>query len=529
MSDSDSDDFFSDILALRQKIGLGDVATRPSPTVPANNTPASKAGSKRATEPVQSPAREPKRRSTTEFSVVSARPAVRAHVTGVSPAEIAALLSPRRQTQRAAGKRSSSGSDGKNYSMLATSAGQIPSRTPESRITSTRPTPSKSWSPRPTPTKSRSVASLPTTPKVLFNSLDSRRRSKGKESPLPDSRLSLSGAESQSASPSSALFDTRGLWDSVGAGLLQTPVRRHQQLVLSPVGLSKRPFRPVSNGLPLTEGNTYAASPLGNENGLLGSVEEALVTDADIDLAKRKLGEEQAITQQQIIRDIRERMMKFSLPGETATLGEHVWVESATILCQFYTLGHGKVSYSEEGIRWYGEALGPVATVAQWTADKDVDRLDSPAATVTMLLFPWARISGLRRKFIDEEEYIMFTANDDLGVAFEIGNLSVTAGAIGALVRDMAETMAQALGKELPLAPVVNSDDNGGAASEDAFLDDLNVARSLLWRAAKGECQLTDMDISKALDDRVFADTAVSMVRSLGNNLVAGALATLRR
>ncbi|KAJ1996580.1 hypothetical protein H4R26_006143, partial [Coemansia thaxteri] len=221
--------------------------------------------------------------------------------------------------------------------------------------------------------------------------------------------------------------------------------------------------------------------------------------------------------------------MKFSLPGETATLGEHVWVESATILCQFYTLGHGKVSYSEEGIRWYGEALGPVATVAQWTADKDVDRLDSPAATVTMLLFPWARISGLRRKFIDEEEYIMFTANDDLGVAFEIGNLSVTAGAIGALVRDMAETMAQALGKELPLAPVVNSDDNGGAASEDAFLDDLNVARSLLWRAAKGECQLTDMDISKALDDRVFADTAVSMVRSLGNNLVAGALATLRR
>ncbi|KAJ1818494.1 hypothetical protein LPJ60_004301 [Coemansia sp. RSA 2675] len=142
---------------------------------------------------------------------------------------------------------------------------------------------------------------------------------------------------------------------------------------------SRRPFVAVARGLSITNGSP----PANNETGLLGSVEDALVTDADIDVAKRKLGEEQAITRQQIISDIRERMMKFSISQSAVAEcgGWSEWLDSVTILCQFYTLGHGKLSYGKEGICWRGETLGPIATAAQTAPNNANDFASVPLGT----------------------------------------------------------------------------------------------------------------------------------------------------
>ncbi|KAJ2590605.1 hypothetical protein EV177_009038, partial [Coemansia sp. RSA 1804] len=69
------------------------------------------------------------------------------------------------------------------------------------------------------------------------------------------------------------------------------------------------------------------------------NVEEALVTEADLEASRRKLGEEYALTQQQIIRDIRDRLMGFAY-SSFMFLDAIEWRESVSLLCQFYTLGH---------------------------------------------------------------------------------------------------------------------------------------------------------------------------------------------
>ncbi|KAJ2339769.1 hypothetical protein GGH91_004381, partial [Coemansia sp. RSA 2671] len=313
------------------------------------------------------------------------------------------------------------------------------------------------------------------------------------------------------------------------------------QLVLLPVGSSRRPFVAVARGLSITNGSP----PANNETGLLGSVEDALVTDADIDVAKRKLGEEQAITRQQIISDIRERMMKFSISQSAVAEcgGWSEWLDSVTILCQFYTLGHGKLSYGKEGICWRGETLGPIATAAQTavtTLGSDLDtRVHSPTTPTTLLLFPWARISGLRQKSIDDEEYVMLTADEDLGVAFRVDGLVSSSGAIRTLVSEMAEALSQSSPRAFaglqqvsaasnPLFAPESSEFADFIAGED-ILDDETIVDSLLQRAAKRELRLVGRDLSGAFADQAFVGKAADMLCDLSSQLASEALAALSR
>ncbi|KAJ2908838.1 hypothetical protein GGI21_002486 [Coemansia aciculifera] len=286
-------------------------------------------------------------------------------------------------------------------------------------------------------------------------------------------------------------------------------------------------------------------SPISGEDGLLGSVEDALVTDADIDVAKRKLGEEQAITRQQIISDIRERMIKFSLSPSVAESGVwHPWIDSVSILCQFYTLGHGKLAYGKEGVCWSGEALGPIATiaqtanVAQLSNDLGSDFVvtsHSPTEIMTVLMFPWARISGLRHKSIDDEEYVMLTADDDLGVAFRIDGLVSSAIAIGTLVSDMMAVQSQSVAVEL--VPATNNlylaaEGRSGTdflSNGRDTLDDQAIICSLLQRAAKQELRLAGQELTSALADQEFADAAADMLHTLSSQLASAALAALNR
>ncbi|KAJ2337257.1 hypothetical protein GGI00_000352 [Coemansia sp. RSA 2681] len=539
MSDSDSDDFFSDIRAMRQKFGLGDAPTQPPATLQpaAKATPARAGATQISTKrPAQSPIRAHKRRSLGTHERET-KPAA-APSSGVSPAEIAALLSPRRQKHRAVARASSSGNLNDCHGVSVANALNIPPRTPESRIASTA-------TPRPpllTPTRSLSLANLSSINSPATRGPDSQGRGRGKESPLSGSRFAMDESASQSTSPDSAAFASRGLW---GAATVSSPLRtpaRRQQLVLSPVGSSRRPFVPVASGLPLTN----SGSPIVSGNGLLGRVEEALVTDADMDVARRKLGEEQAITRQQIISDIRERMMKFSLASSAAAAEhgrQHSWFDSVSILCQFYTLGHGRLAYGKEGICWCGEALGPIATVAQTVNasvfDDDFDaKVHSPDATNTTLLFPWARISGLRQKSIDDEEYIMLTADDDLGVAFKISGLASSSSVISTLVGDMSALQSQSRRvSAAQLVPATGNlqqlaDSGSGAAPPPAskdMLDDQKIISILLRKATKRELRLVGRELTGALADQAFADAAVEMLRALSAKLASEALAALDR
>ncbi|KAJ2485271.1 hypothetical protein IWW37_005990 [Coemansia sp. RSA 2050] len=542
MSDSDSDDFFSDIRAMRQKFGLAEKPTvtpaRVSSQPPIKATTArsgsTQTGFKRLATPVQSPVRGHKRRSL--GSQERGTKPIGPPATGVSPAEIAALLSPRRHRQRMVRRTNSSENLIEQHDISTTNSLHIPSKTPEPCTTTLQLNP-----PPFTPTRSLSMANLANATTPTTQSLVIRRKSLDKESPLPISRFAIHEARSHSASPDSGVFASRGLWGTASVSSpLHTPIRR-QQLVLSPVGSSRRPFVAVARGLSTANGSP----PANNENGLLGRVEEALLTDADIDVAKRKLGEEQAITRQQIISDIRERMMKFSLSQSAVAecSGWHSWLDSVTILCQFYTLGYGKLSYGKEGICWRGETLGPIAAIAQTTtktnSGSDLDaRVHSQTTPMTSLLFPWACISGLRQKSIDDEEYVMLTADDDLGVAFRVGELASSASAIGTLVSDMAATLSQSSLRTYTGQPVFAAsnplfvpESSGFAdflAGEDV-LDDEAIVDSLLQRAAKRELRLVGRDLSGAFADRAFVDKAADMLCNLSSQLASEALAALSR
>lgn len=174
----------------------------------------------------------------------------------------------------------------------------------------------------------------------------------------------------------------------------------------------------------------------------MGSLRDAMITDQDLATARRKLGQEQAITQQQIMRETRQRLVtNFSHTTSQRLSWLH---EDVSILCQFYTFGCGKLaSVQQDGVYWQGELLGPIASIAQTTGTEC--RLNQYSGTTeTLLFFPWSRTSAIRRKSIDDHEYIMITVDEDMGIAFRVGQCQPTT--VGKLVEDMSKAMSQNLG-----------------------------------------------------------------------------------
>ncbi|KAJ2618597.1 hypothetical protein GGF44_005728, partial [Coemansia sp. RSA 1694] len=161
-----------------------------------------------------------------------------------------------------------------------------------------------------------------------------------------------------------------------------------------------------------------------------------------------------------------------------------------------------------------------------------------PDATNTTLLFPWARIAGLRQKSIDDEEYIMLTADDDLGVAFKISGLASSSSVISTLVGDMSALQSQSRRvSAVQLVPATGNllqlaDNGSGAAPPPAskdMLDDQKIISILLRKATKRELRLVGRELTGALADQAFADAAVEMLRALSAKLASEALAALDR
>ncbi|KAJ1736104.1 hypothetical protein LPJ61_000154 [Coemansia biformis] len=327
------------------------------------------------------------------------------------------------------------------------------------------------------------------------------------------------------ASPSPAIatragpLNVRSLWDTSDASPAATPVRLPR-------------LAPLLDALGTGSARLGGAPDYG---GLLGKVEEAMVTEDDIEAARRKLGQEKVLTQQQMLREIRERLVTFACPLSEAASNEP-WRDSATLLSQFHTFGHGRLTYTVQGIVWHGDMLGPVATVAQSmdTSDTPANVDGRAAVTTTALVFPWVRVSGVREKTVDEASLLMATVDDDLGIAFQFERWNPVEGELADLVDGMnrqlsnvlaarglqppGNTRALAQGGDVPSA-------RGPGLQQPAAMGDL--IRALLHVAARQDEQHIRLDISKALTDSDFVAKAESMVSRFSVQLAQEALEML--
>ncbi|KAJ2541603.1 hypothetical protein GGF49_003519 [Coemansia sp. RSA 1853] len=380
LSDSDSDDFFSDIRSFRQKLGLSRGSSHAQPS----NTDTK--SSKRAA-PEGSAVRQRKQQCI-DVEPDESGPRTSGTLGVVSAGEIAALISPHASRQR---RRKKNTMDAPHIHAIGSPGSSIPVRTPESRITS-----------------------IPVVQPVQATPTAARREA-GVIQPRVDTE--------------SRGFNMRSVWESAEASPAGTPIRRIRPSLSKPEGSN------ISGPVAFDAGPNAGETP----SGLLGRVEDALVTDEDLSAATRKLGQSQTLTQQQIIRELRSRVLAFS-----TSLTEPVEQTGtrATLLCQFHTLGRGTLSYSERGIEWRGDFLGPIANMAQSLSSETCDTCGTED---TELVFAWPRVSNLRVKDIDDDEFIMATVDSDLGIAFQ---LDLSAQSAYSLVNRMNDYLRIALADE---------------------------------------------------------------------------------
>ncbi|KAJ2388317.1 hypothetical protein H4S02_002926, partial [Coemansia sp. RSA 2611] len=308
----------------------------------------------------------------------------------------------------------------------------------------------------------------------------------------------------------------RSLWDRAASSPLITPVRGTR--LAAPLLESPRTTSKWANRNSILAADRLRAQSPQACGGLLGRVEEALVTDADLDAAKRKLGQEQALTQQQIMREIRERIVGFAAAQHKDPVVEQC-AHPATLLCQFYTFGHGALAYTRRGVVWQGELLGPIANVAQ-SIGAQVNTFDGQPDAHTTLVFPWRRVSGLRVKCIDGGEFLMATVGADLGIAFRLSDADGVAG----LADRMNAQLQEALADHQP-----QSGGRAGSSEPGAAVDRVReLIRGLLGLAADQSGCISAPEIERALGNPGFVEEAASSIAALGRQLAEDAQAALR-
>ncbi|KAJ2884490.1 hypothetical protein FB639_001947 [Coemansia asiatica] len=502
-SDSDSDDFFSDIRTLRRKLGLSTKATAQetdntttttTPTLalalalaPAKAKTKAKLGSaplSAAVPPSKSSPRHLYHQGSAQHTSdpthrAAAEPAARDARNRVTPQEIAALLSPRKQRSKKS-RRLSSEQQNATQSPKRT----IPARTPESRIAS------------------------PHTPTTNMGSAK-RRASVDVASPTG------------SSFGSQPLFSVRSLWDGTDLSPLRTPARR--LLGSSPSRTTLAGGLPADTNMP-SIGESYAG--MAEETGLLGSVEDALITEKDLDHAQRKLGEAEALTQQQILRELRERIRAFSDSAIPGTSDIFNWWPSITLLCQFHTLGHGQLGYCQSGVLWRGSFVGAIATAVQ----NQTGGLSEEQCRIEdnlVLVFPWHRVSCLRSKSFDSMDHIMMTVDEDMGVAFQVGG-DCSIEVIQKRVASMNVCLSDAMKLRRQQHPLdensdSDKDDTGLAVSEQQT----RLVESILRYAVSTRTELLhDLDISQALQHSSFMKPALELISQFAQQLAAMAVET---
>ncbi|KAJ2601258.1 hypothetical protein GGF40_001564 [Coemansia sp. RSA 1286] len=490
ISDSESDDFFSGIRSLRRKLGLS-AKPAANTTAPANTTrlatpTRAKPASSAPPKPSPRYSQHSKQHISQQAHKITAEH-VKEVTNRVTPQEIAALLSPRKHRSRKTRRLSA------EQNTQISPKHTIPARSPESRIAS------------------------PRTP--VDSSLEMKRASMDSSSSL-GSPLGLPIDR-----PSE--FSVRSLWDGTDPSPLRTPARR--RLVKSP--LQELSARLPSNANRLSIGRGYAETA--EVTGLLGSVEDALITDKDLDHAQRKLGEAAALTQQQIIRELRERIRAFSDTELLNSAAISDWWPSVTLLCQFHTLGHGELGYSENGVLWRGSFVGAIASAVQ----NQTGGLPEEQCRIEenlLLVFPWHRVSSLRKKSFDDMDHVMMTVDEDMGVAFQIGggySIEDIEKRVASMKVCLSGNMAlrrQQLEQER-LSEDSDSDGagagigTGGAVSEQQSY----LIESILRHAVSSHQELfQDLDVSRALQTGSFMKSASDLATRFSQQLATMAVET---
>ncbi|KAJ2082223.1 hypothetical protein H4R24_001744 [Coemansia sp. RSA 988] len=535
MSDSDSDGFFSDIRAFRRELGLSsglggsDKSSITGTTSDANskekNDPAAPASQskRKAITPVGSHSRTLKRQSIADISTKPTKQKGAAAGPGVvSPGEIAALLSPRGPRYRRRTEQIGRGTDTfiidtddiavNNRLNTPLPTYKTPERASKSQITS----------PNTTPQQSKLLAKLSPASAVSFspqlqnNSAVAMGSSNGDNSDLP---------KSSSGSPSVVSSLTmRSMW-GVESSPISTPPRCFQPT--SPLGSSKPSIGMSTGNSGPADSHTYTGSALVH-NGLLGEVEDAIVTDEDMEQARRKLGQEQTFTQQQIIREIRERVIGFVGTLDDEHLVE-AWRNSVTLLGQFHTCGHGKLSYNKIGLVWKGDMLGPIATMAECMGYSDGGIDIHTTSCATTLVFPWTRISNVRRKSIDENNLLMATVDEDLGIAFQMDSHEEDASKIDALVDNMNEYLKRDLTDRRTLSQntrATSNTSNNVSGTVSLSTNQLghsagviDLIRTLLLTAKENDKRFDDINVSGALEAKGFIQKADALISEFSQQL----------
>ncbi|PIA15409.1 hypothetical protein COEREDRAFT_9350 [Coemansia reversa NRRL 1564] len=529
MSDSDSDGFFSDIKAFRRELGLSSAPSgsdKNSTTVTTSTakvkeenvsaTPASQNKRKAAT-PGGSGSRTHKRQGIADTSPKVTKQKGTIPGSGVvSPGEIAALLSPRgpryrRRLEQAGGDTETVKIDTNDIATDSRPRKHSPIHKTPGRSSSTTPQQSKLNA------RSPPAFAVPSGSRIQSNTVTGRHSSRSNK----NFDLSKSPPDTPSATASLTM---RSLW-GVESSPISTPPRRFQPT--SPLESSR-----LSIGMPkINSGSvgSHAYSGIDStQNGLLGEVEDAIVTDEDMEQARRKLGQEQTFTQQQIIREIRERIVEFVGSIDNEYLVEP-WRNSVTLLGQFHTCGYGKLSYTRIGLVWKGDMLGPIATVVETMGygEGKVDiRMES---STTTLVFPWTRISSVRRKSVDENSLLMATIDEDLGIAFQMKPLDEDANKIDILVanmneylqKDLAERHAQSQNSLRSINPPSNvlGVDSSNPRQMVHSTNAISLIQMILSSAKKHSERFDDLDISKALEARGFVEKADTLISEFSQQL----------
>ncbi|KAJ1720046.1 hypothetical protein LPJ53_005279 [Coemansia erecta] len=329
------------------------------------------------------------------------------------------------------------------------------------------------------------------------------------------------------------------LWDNLDASPWRSPLAGSPQpatTATTAVVVATRQPRRAS----------LASSPLHAQraSGPLGRVEDALVTPADLERAERKLGASVARTQQQILEDLRRRLVGFARQQQQQA-GE-VGVEEgeeAALLCQFHTMGHGRMALGAAGVLWQGTLLGPLAHA---DADPAAGHAALPAAPTqpAALLFPWQRVTAARRKHVDGRELLLMTVDEDLGLGFfcpassaaAIDVLAARALALQSAARTAAAEGLRAAGdlEARSLARRLLAL-GSGAAPEDverlATEDFLESALPLVRRLAAQLAELAQPDdVTETLPGTCtlcYAAPEAHELQPCGHRLCAGCLARL--
>ncbi|KAJ1677564.1 hypothetical protein EV182_005899, partial [Spiromyces aspiralis] len=165
--------------------------------------------------------------------------------------------------------------------------------------------------------------------------------------------------------------------------------------------------------------------PSQEDGGLtLGTFASVMVTDSDLDRAKRKLEQEETMTQQQIIKELRERLLGYRVESTSETgmpdprLLLMAQPEQVGILAQYHTFGTGRLYMDAAALYWHGEFLGPISALDQEKC-KDADTLSVSANAMSVTLrLSTESITSVRVKVIDDDPIMLATVEDDLGIGF---------------------------------------------------------------------------------------------------------------